>query len=431
MTSSNTFDLVSRDNLHIWHPYQMPTSVEMLAIKSAFGAELFTVDNRVIIDAISSWWVTLLGHCDARITSALQKQLQILHHVMFAGFTHEPAVQLAELLLARLPDNQAKIFFSDNGSTAVEVALKMCIQYWVNSNCPRKKIVALANSYHGDTFGAMSVSSRSIFTKAFDDFLIEVVFIDPLSEDESLNQLENLLKTNEVACYIFEPLVQGASGMTMYSQQFLKDSCKLCYEHGVPTIADEVMTGFGRTGSYFAVDAVDLKPSILCLSKGLTGGTLPLGVTSCSSEIHSKFMSGVKSASFFHGHSYTANPLSCTAGIATLKALQDDLVWEQIESINVSHNTFANQLRNSYLAKRIRQCGTILAFDIENKTQENISTNYLNPLRDTIMQFSLDAGVLLRPLGNVIYLLPPFCINNKQLEKTYSVILELLEFLKS
>ena len=314
---------------------------------SASGIYLHTHDGRSIIDAISSWWVNLHGHAHPYIAAAVHAQAKKLEHVIFAGFTHEPAIRLAQNLLRILPDNQKKIFFSDNGSTSVEVAIKMAIQFWHNQGNPKNKIIALKGAYHGDTFGAMAIGERGIFTAPFSNHLFDVSFIDfPDAENEAmvLQQFIALVRTGEIGAFIFEPLLQGAAGMRMYSPAILDALLKEAKKHEVICIADEVFTGFGRTGKMFACQYLSEMPDIITVSKGITGGTLPLGVTSCSEKIVMAFHSDELLKTFFHGHSYTANPLACAAANASYDLLIKDECQSQIKSIETSHKTFMEKL---------------------------------------------------------------------------------------
>ncbi|MBI1806767.1 MAG: adenosylmethionine--8-amino-7-oxononanoate transaminase [Ignavibacteria bacterium] len=423
-------NLSERDHRFIWHPYtQMQTAALPVAIVRGEGALLFDEQGTGYIDAISSWWVNLHGHAHPYIAQKVSEQLRTLEHVMFAGFTHPGAVDLAERLLAILPPNQAKIFFSDNGSTAVEVALKMAVQYWFNQGIGKTTVIAFHNAYHGDTFGAMSASGRGAFTAPFRDFLFYVVHIDaPLKgrEQESLDQLERAIKRADVAAFIFEPLVQGAGGMVMYDAPILDTLIQLCRSHGILTIADEVMTGFGRTGTYFASDRLIHKPDLICLSKGITGGTMPLGVTSCTQTIYDAFLSPDRRKTFFHGHSYTANPLACAAAVASLDLLQHQDCQANIKRIEEHHRKFILRLNDHPLVKNPRVLGTIAAFDVESKEQ----TSYFNSLRDSMYEYCIQHKVLIRPLGNVVYLMPPYCITDVELHKVYSTIYSMLDSLR-
>jgi adenosylmethionine---8-amino-7-oxononanoate aminotransferase len=425
-------NLSERDKKVIWHPYtQMQLADLPIAVVRGEGVYLFDDNGNKYIDAVSSWWVNLHGHSHPYIAGKVTEQLNKLEHVIFAGFTHEPAVEFAERLLKILPANQSKVFYSDNGSTAVEAAIKMAIQYWQNKGIARKKIIAFEQSYHGDTFGAMSVSARGSFTRPFADLLFEVIHI-PFpgngNENNSIQQLKEQLtnKKNNIAAFIFEPLVLGAGGMLMYSARVLDELLKICSENNILTIADEVMTGFGRTGKYFACGHINSQPDIICLSKGITGGTMPLGVTACTENIFAAFLSDDRSKTFFHGHSYTANPVACSASLASLELLLKDECWQSVQMISEHHQAFAEKNKDSSFIKNIRVTGTIMAMDIVNKED----TSYFNSLRDRLYSFFLSKGVLLRPLGNTVYIMPPYCISSDDLNYVYSVIEESGDFLQ-
>jgi len=417
--------LVERDLKVIWHPYtQMKTALPPVPIVRGEGACLFDEDGKRYIDAVSSWWVNIHGHSHPYIAKKVSEQLNKLEHAIFAGFTHEGAVELAERLLAILPGNQKKAFYSDNGSTAVEVALKMCLQYWHNQGQTRTKILAFKNAYHGDTFGAMAVSSRSAFTAAFDSLLFEVEFID-LPDESNINDLKTQisnLKSN-LACFIFEPLIQGTAGMLMYEPRYLNELMKHCRKEHILMIADEVMTGFGRTGKAFACSHVSEQPDIMCFSKGLTGGTMALGLTTCTQQIFDAFLSDDRLKTLFHGHSFTANPVACAAALASLDVFLENATIKNIERIESSHREFAGRIKNHPKIKTTRQTGTILAMEWETGDD----TSYFSTLRDTLYKFFLAAGIILRPLGNIIYILPPYCITNDELHYIYSKIEQALE----
>ena len=419
-------DLVERDRRVVWHPYtQMKTADPPIAVARAEGALLFDDKGGTYIDAISSWWVCLHGHSMPHIIQRIQEQLARLDHVIFAGFTHYPAVELAERLLEKMPTSHTRLFFSDNGSTAVEVGVKMAIQYWVNRGKPRRRILGLESGYHGDTFGAMSVSARGAFVRPFTPFLFDVTHLPtptPGHEEECLAALTSALRDNDVAAFIFEPLVLGAGGMLMYSPDILRDMLALCRAHGVLSIADEVMTGFGRCGRFLATDHQDEPPDIVCLSKGLTGGALPMGATSCSGNVYETFHSDDKAHTFFHGHSYTANPVGCAAGLGSLDLLERDDCWENIRRIEASHRNQIDFFRSHRSVRDARQTGTILALEIDSPDE----TSYFNVIRDELYRFFLAQGVLLRPLGNVVYVLPPYCISDDQLETVYQSLRDAL-----
>lgn len=416
--------LTERDLKVIWHPYtQMQTALPPIPIVKGDGALLFDENGKEYIDAVSSWWTNIHGHANKYIAKKVAEQLLQLEHVIFAGFTHQPAIELAERLLAILPDNQAKIFYSDNGSTAVEVAIKMCLQYWHNQGIKRTKVLAFKNAYHGDTFGAMAVSGRSAFTAAFDSLLFEVEFID-LPTAENMKQLKSRISylRSELACFIFEPLVQGSAGMVMYQPEHLNELMAHCKAEGIFTIDDEVFTGFGRTGKHFACNYITEQPDIMCFSKGLTGGTMAFGLTTCTQHIYNAFLSTDKMKTLFHGHSYTANPVACAASLASLDLFLAPETENNIQRIVKAHQAFATKIKGHYKIKTMRQTGTILAMEWE--TGEN--TSYFSSLRDKLYKYFLDAGIILRPLGNVIYILPPYCITDAQLNYIYGKISDAL-----
>jgi adenosylmethionine-8-amino-7-oxononanoate aminotransferase len=404
----------------VWYPFmQMATAPKPIKILKGKGTLIYDDKGKAYIDAISSWWVNLHGHANKKIAKAVSKQLTILEHVIFSGFTHQPAEDLAEKIIGILPKGFSHMFYSDNGSTAVEVALKMAIQYHANSNQKKLKIIALEGSYHGDTFGAMSVGERGIFNKPFHDLMFEVQFFD--IQKQSVAQFEKLC-TKDVAAFIFEPLVQGAGGMLMHDELILDELLSLAKKNDIICIADEVMTGFGRTGKLFAINYLKQLPDIICLSKGITGGTMALGATVCNQKIFDAFYDIDKSKTFYHGHSYTANPLACTAALASFEILKSKQCLLNIKEISEQHKLFAKKLSNLSNVENVRYRGTILAFDVKDK-----SSGYLSPIRDLLYFGFLDKGVLLRPLGNTVYIMPPYVITDKQLKKVYKTILKVLE----
>ncbi|HTA82486.1 MAG TPA: adenosylmethionine--8-amino-7-oxononanoate transaminase [Bacteroidia bacterium] len=424
---SNTIS--QRDKQVIWHPFtHLKYASEPIHIVKGNGVYLFDDKGNKYIDAFSSWWVNLHGHANAYIADKIHEQALQLEQVAFSNFTHTPAITLAERLLSHLPANQSKIFYSDNGSTSIEVALKMALQYHLNKGEPKTKIIALENGYHGDTFGGMSVAARNVFNKAFQPLLFDVVHIPvPVKgkETETLNRLEDALKNNDVCAFIFEPLVQGAGGMVMYSQSVLNSVYSLCKKHNCLTIADEVMTGFGRTGKFFATDYCEQKPDIICMSKGITGGFMPLGATSCTEEIYTAFISDNKENTFYHGHSYTANPLACAAANASMDLLEKNETQEQIKFISGFFSQMKNKLDTHPAITDCRQTGTILAIELKS----NEATSYLNHLSERIAGFYLTHGIIVRPLGNVLYFLPPYCISEADLKQIETCTDEFLKTL--
>lgn len=416
--------LPDRDRQLIWHPYtQMQLAEPPIGIVRGEGVYLFDEAGNRYIDAISSWWVNLHGHAHPYIAEKVGEQLRTLEHVIFAGFTHAPAVTLAERLLPLLPAGQGKVFYSDNGSTAVEVAIKMALQYWGNKDRQRRKIIAFEYSYHGDTFGAMSVSARSSFTEPFRTLLFDVIHI-PLpekgKEEESLQYLGAQLEQHggDVAAFIFEPLVLGAGGMLMYEAAALDALIARCREEEILIIADEVMTGFGRTGPLFASGSLAGRPDMICLSKGLTGGTMPMGITTCTDDIYNAFLSDDRSRTFFHGHSYTANPIACAAALASLDLLLDASCSDSRARISAAHQAFIRKNEGNPLFTNLRSTGTILALDRASGEQ----TSYFHSRRDELYRYFIDRQVLLRPLGNTLYLMPPYCVGDGDLAYVYSVI---------
>jgi adenosylmethionine-8-amino-7-oxononanoate aminotransferase len=421
-------NLAEKDYEIIWHPYtHQKNRSPALPIVKGKKAILYDEDGKKYIDAISSWWVNIHGHGNKYIAKKLYKQAKKLEQVIFAGFTHEPAVKLAEKLLKVLPGNFARIFFSDNGSTATEVGIKMALQYWINKGeLRRNKILAFHHSYHGDTFGAMSISERGVYTLAFRDKLFEVIFIET-PDDKNFDSLktEIVKHQNEIACFIYEPLLQGAGGMRMYDAKNLDHLLSLIKQEKILCIADEVLTGFYRTGNFFAGDYLSEKADIICLSKALTGGTMAMGITASSQEVYDEFVSDDKTKTLFHGHSFTANPLACTAAIAILKILKQVKCILKIEAFVSNQNNFFEALKpfeTSSIIKNLRLLGTILAFEVHTIEADG----YLHHIGAGFTKFCLQRGVYLRAMGNTIYVMPPYCIRKKELEKIYEVIKDFL-----
>lgn len=419
-------ELLKKDHDNIWHPFTpLKGQASPVLIEKAKGVYLYKSDGQKIIDAVSSWWVSIHGHGNDHIADAVGHQVREMEHIIFAGFTHKPAIQLSENLLSVLPSNQDKIFFSDNGSTAVEVAIKMAFQYWHNKEINKSKVVAIEGAYHGDTFGSMSVGERGGFNIPFEPYLFPVDFIPfPTSENEEkvIQTFEELIKKGDVASFIFEPLVQGSAGMRMYPIHILEKLVSIAQEAKVICIADEVMTGFGRTGKLFATDYLSSNPDIFCLSKGLTGGTMPMGITTASKYIVEAFDTEDMYKTFFHGHSYTGNPIACAAANASFELTKQPVFFENIKRIESNHKDFMAKIESHSMVKVTSSLGTILAIEL------NLGdTSYMNKSRNALYKFFLDRGILMRPLGNVIYILPPFIISNDELEKVYDAIEELLK----
>lgn len=419
-------NLSERDIQYNWHPYtQHKTAQKHIAIVKGEGALLWDEDGKEYIDAIASWWVNPYGHSNRFIADAIYKQLTTLEHVLFGGFTHEPAVQVAEKLVPMLPNNQKKLFFSDNGSTAVEIAIKVAMQFFYNKGEKRAKIIAFENAFHGDTFAAMAASGISFFTEAFRGSLIEVVRIPvPVKgkEQESFEMLEQLMKTNEFAAFIFEPLVQGAAGMVMYEASELDKLIAICKEHNAFTIADEVMTGFGKTGKNFACDYLTEQPDMMCLSKALTGGTIPMAITTFTQELFDGFYDDDVNKALFHGHTFTANPTGCAAALASMELLESDEMQQHIQRMNLKHLAFQERIKTHARVQTTRVLGVIFALEIKTDG----AASYYGNLRNKLYNFFIGKGVILRPVGNIVYILPPYIISDDQLEKIYKTIEEAL-----
>jgi adenosylmethionine-8-amino-7-oxononanoate aminotransferase len=427
--------------LKIWHPFTNsaldPAPIE---IAHAEGVWLYAKDGRKIIDAVSSWWVNIHGHANTKIAAAIGEQARKMEHVILAGFTHEPAEELAMRLKKWVPQNQTFLFFSDDGSTAVEVALKLAVQHFSNvGRVEKKEIVALEHGYHGDTAGAMSVSDDSPFTDPFRSMRYHVHRVHSaycyrcpvgLKREtchiECVQQLQTLLaeRGDKIAAMIVEPLLQAAGGMVMHPPEFLRRVRDLCTKYDVLLIADEVLTGFGRTGKMFACDLAGIEPDLMCLSKGITGGFLPMGVTLCSERVESAFRSENRMHTFYHGHSYTGNALECAAANASLQIFEDEPVFDRIAEIaRITAERLAEFKKYSQVGE-VRQIGTIGA--IELKAED---AGYLSAMRPKLYRFFLERGVLLRPLGNVVYVLPPYVISGEELNQVYDVIREAVETL--
>ncbi len=417
--------LSERDKLHLWHPLtQHRLKPDHLAIVKAKGTLLFDDNGKSYIDAIASWYTCMYGHCNAQITAKIKQQLDQLDQVVFSGFTHQPAIELSEKLIAILPSNQQKIFFSDNGSTAVDVAIKMAFQYCFNKNSKRNKIIAFEDAFHGDTFGAMSVSGLSVYNGPFEEFLLTVDRIEVPNQNnyKEVNlKFKDLVSKGEVAAFIYEPLVQGAAAMKMYSPELLENLLQIAKENEVLIIADEVMTGFGKTGKNFASEYMIQQPDIICLSKSLTAGIAPMALTSCTQQVYDAFLDDDLTKGFFHGHTYSANPLACTAAIAGIDLLLSDEIQNKIKTIHNKHLKFKNRIEKHTKVKSARVLGIIFALDI------NIKMKRYGNLRDKLYNFFMENGVFLRPLGNTIYILTPFTISDEQLDKIYTVIEKSLE----
>jgi len=427
------------DALRIWHPFtqeaQDPAPVLLVKIGAIRSCNLY---GRRLIDGISSWWVNIHGQGHPAIAEAIARQAEKLDHVLFAGFTHEAAETLSHRLRRVVPAGLNHIFFSDDGSTAVEVALKTAVQYWSNIGLSKKKsIVALEHAYHGDTVGAMSVGAESAFNEPFRSFLFPVHRVHsaycyqcPVGKTRAtcdidcIKKLARLFeeKQNEIAAVIVEPLLQGAGGMIVHPAEFLQKVRELCVRHEVLLIADEVLTGFGRTGRMFACELAGIVPDLMCLSKGLTGGTLPMGATLSTDQIHETFRSEDRSRTFYHGHSYTGNPIACAAGAASLKIFEEEPVFDRIAMISKIHAERLAAIRNHPAVGETRMIGTMAAVELRAD-----DAGYFSKLRPALYKLFIEAGVLLRPLGNVVYILPPYVISPSDLHFIHDVIAQSLD----
>ncbi|MGA2397203.1 MAG: adenosylmethionine--8-amino-7-oxononanoate transaminase [Steroidobacteraceae bacterium] len=412
----------------IWHPFTQH------ALRSRFpkavrteGAYIFTADGRRIVDAISSWWVITHGHRHPRIVAAIRTTAETLDQVIFAEYTHEPAERVAAKLLAVVPPSLTHVFFSDSGSTSVEVALKMALGYWRHVGEPRHRILVMEHSYHGDTVGAMSVGERGPFTEAYEPLLFDVArvpFPAVGREDATFDALEAHCRAGQAAALIVEPLVLGAGGMLMYPPPVLAQLREICARHGVLFIADEVMTGWGRTGSMFACEQAGIAPDIACYSKGLTGGSLPLAVTLCRREIFAAHYAEDRRRTFFHSSSFTANPIACAAALANLEIWESEPVRARIAALQAMQAKRLERFRDDARFERVRQTGTIAAMDVCSTER-----GYLAALGPRLAA-SFQAGeVLLRPLGNTLYVLPPYCVTEDDLERVYDAILAAVDAL--
>ncbi|MFM2010990.1 MAG: adenosylmethionine--8-amino-7-oxononanoate transaminase [Bacteroidota bacterium] len=419
--------LTEKDSQYLWHPYtQHKTASAPIAITKGKGAVLWDENGKEYIDAIASWWVNPYGHSNTFIADAIYKQLTTLEHVLFGGFTHEPAVKVAEKLLAILPKNQQKLFFSDNGSTAVEIAIKVALQYFFNKGEKRTTIIAFENAFHGDTFAAMAASGISLFTDAFQGMFIDVVRIPvPVvgQEQASCDALAKALKKHNCAGFIFEPLVQGAAGMVMYEPVALDTLIRMCKDNNVLTMADEVMTGFGKTGKTFASDYLVEQPDMMCLSKALTGGTIPMAITTFTQDIFDAFYDEDINKALFHGHTFTANPTGCAAALASIELLQTTDMQANIERVNAKHLAFEQRVQSHPNVVTTRVLGVIFALEIKTES----AASYYGNLRNKLYNFFIENGVILRPVGNIVYILPPYVITDEQLEKVYQVVESALE----
>ncbi len=418
--------MTTNNSSPVWHPFtQHALHGPMLPIASAKGAWLTSKDGKRIFDAISSWWVTTHGHCHPKITKAIQRQAETIDQVIFAGLTHEPAQSVAETLVEITPETLNHVFFSDSGSTCVEVAMKMALGYWRNIGRPRTRILALEHGYHGDTIGTMSAGARGVFNAAYEPLLFDVThlpFPQHGAEQNTLDALESACRAEPIAALLIEPIILGAGGMKTYRACVLSEMKRVCEAYGVLFIADEVMTGWGRTGTLFACEQASISPDILCLAKGLTGGSLPLAATLCTPEIYEAHFSTDRTKTFFHSSSFTANPIACAAAKANLEIWKTEPVLERIGALA---SIQAEQLKSLSHNKRFenpRQAGTITAIDV--KVDDD---GYLSKVGPKLYETFLELGILLRPLGNTIYVMPPYCTTPEELATVYQTISDTLE----
>ncbi len=435
--------LIDRDRAVLWHPYtQMKTQRPPLAIARGEGVYLYTEDGRRLLDGISSWWVNIHGHSHPRLNKALADQADRIEHVIFAGATHQPAVDLAERLVGVLPRGLTRVFYSDNGSTAVEVAVKLAVQYWRNQGRTRNRVIALHHAYHGDTAGAMSVSDDSVFTRPFTSLMFTVDRVHPpycyrcplglRRESCQIDCLGDLAKTleargDEVAAVLVEPMLQGAGGMIMWPAEFLAGVRRLCDRHGVLMIADEVLTGFGRTGRMFACEHGPVTPDIICLSKALTAGYLPLAVTAVTDAVFDAFLSDDHSKTFFHGHSFTANPLACAVAIASFDLFQEQDLLARIARLEARLRAGLTPLLQLPIVGDVRVLGGVGAVELVSDKATKDAGGYLDQIGPRLSSAFLERGLLLRPLGNVVYFMPPYVITDDEADWVIGQIREVLQ----
>ena len=413
----------------IWHPFtQHALLPDAELIAKSGGAWLESAGGRRIFDAISSWWVVTHGHRHPRIIEAICRQAQALDQVIFAGFTHEPAEDAARRLLAFAPEGLAHVFFSDSGSTAVEVAIKMALGYWRHTGEPRHRIVGLAGGYHGDTIGTMSAGARGVFNAPYEPLLYDVEhlpFPEPGREDATLDGLEAACRKAPVAALVVEPLILGAGGMKIYAPAVLSEMKRVAARHGVLFVADEVMTGFGRTGTMFACEQARVSPDILCLAKGLTGGSLPLAATLCTPAIFDAHYSTDRTKTFFHSSSYTANPICCAAAAANLGIWAEEPVIERVTALALAQDECLAPFSADTRFTGVRRCGTIAALDVAVE-----DAGYLADIGPKLYAFFVSRGILLRPLGNTIYVMPPYCTAREELLDVYDAVSEAVSQLR-
>jgi adenosylmethionine-8-amino-7-oxononanoate aminotransferase len=446
--------LVDRDRACLWHPYtQMLTRPDPIPIVRGDGIYVYTEDGRRLLDGTSSWWVNIHGHSHPRLTEALAAQARALEHVVFANCTHRPAIELAERLLDVVPPGLTRVFYSDNGSTAVEVALKLARQYWSNrGEASRRTFITLHHAYHGDTVGAMSASEDSIFTRPFASMLFDVTrahapycYRCPVGLERATchveclesragngvkpGTLESLLleHRDSVAAVMVEPMLQGAGGMIVWPAEFLGGVRRLCDRFGTLMIADEVLTGFGRTGRMFACEHASVTPDIVCLSKALTAGYMPLGATIVTPAVYEAFLSEDRTRTFFHGHSFTANPLACAVACASLDLIHESGSIEKVRALEGWLRRGLEPLRVLPLVGDVRVIGGVGIIELVSDRTTKSSGGYLDGVGPRLTAAFLERGLLLRPLGNIVYFMPPYVITEEETASALADIAEVLQ----
>ena len=433
--------LLEKDKRYCWHPFtQHQTEPDSPIIVSAKGASLYDQNGNEILDMISSWWTSIHGHSNPELNQALADQAAKVEHVMFAGFSHPPGIELAKKLAHRLPGDLNRVFYSDNGSTAVEIALKIAYQYWKNEGQEnRTKFLAFEGAYHGETVGAMSVGSGCGFFDLFDGLMFDVATVpyvntwhgdDSVEEREAvaLKEIKKTIENNkdEIAALIVEPLMQGATGIRLCRPEFMKQVTDIAQKNGLLVIYDEVAVGFGRTGELFACQKIGVTPDLICLSKGLTAGYLPMSVTVATDRVYDVFLSDDIERGFLHSHSFCANPLACAVALKSLEMFENNNVIEDIQNIEKRHIKFLEVLNDKHDVYRIRVMGSVLAFDLSNK-----KGGYKNDNSEALREWFLKNGLNIRPIGSVVYLMPPYCITDEQLSRAYQGIIDGLSAMES
>ncbi len=433
--SKNT-KISDEDLTHIWHPCTQMKDHEtfpLIPIKRAKGVYLYDFDDKAYIDCISSWWVNIFGHCNEFINDKIKEQLDTLEHVLLAGFTHEPAVKLASKLVEITPKGLNKLFFADNGSSAIEVALKMSFHYHKNRGDKRELFLSLSNSYHGETIGALSVGDVSLYKETYEPLLLKAIQTPvPTNQTqqsafEAIEALKKILEIrgHEISAFIIEPLIQGAGGMHMYHSIYITKAYELCKQYGIHLIADEIMSGFGRTGTMFAMEQTGVTPDFMTLSKGLTGGYLPLAVVMTTDDIYSAFYCDYNEhKAFLHSHSYTGNPLACSASLASLELFENTNIVE----LNLQKSAYMREKLEKFKilknVKEVRILGMVGVVELQGYVaSQRIGLE--------VYKYGLKNGVLIRPLGNVIYFMPPYIISYEEMDKMFDVTFEAINLLKN